>query len=225
MFGKTMIEKRSVKPAEPARKRRKISLRKASVREIKTEKNRRAIIEAAARIVGRHGYERASIARITARAKVAHGSFYSHFKSRQDLFDCLLPEMGDKLLEFIQAHVDRTAIGAAREEQRLRAYIKFLIENPWFQRLLNDSEVMAPKAHRVYFDRIAAGYSNGLARSISRGEIKSFGQDELEYLAYILMASRLYLAQRYAYSNGSVANPPEAPIKTYVKFVQRALFD
>lgn len=217
-----MVAKNSEPASRPARKRRKISLGKTSVREEKSEKNRRAIVEAAARIVGRYGYERASVARITARAKVAHGSFYTHFKSRQDLFDCLLPEIGDRLLEFIQANVDRTAVGAAREELRLRAYIKFLVENPWFQRLLNDSEVMAPKAHRVYFDRIAAGYSNGLARSIARGEIKAFGQDELEYLAYILMASRLYLAQRYGYSNGSVA---EAPIKTYVKFVQRALFD
>lgn len=220
-----MPAKRSEPASPPVRRRRNISLRKASVRQEKSEKNRRAIIEAAARVVGRYGYEQASVARITARAKVAHGSFYTHFKSRQDLFDCLLPEIGDRLLEFIQANVDREAVGAAREEQRLRAYIKFLVENPWFQRLLNDSEVMAPKAHRVYFDRIAAGYANGLARGIARGEIRAFRHDELEYLAYILMASRLYLAQRYGFSNGSVTNLPEAAIRTYVKFVQRALFD
>ncbi|MPZ31476.1 MAG: TetR family transcriptional regulator [Rhodospirillales bacterium] len=191
----------------------------------KSEKTRRAIVEAAARIIGRYGYENASIARIAARARIAHGTFYKHFGSRQDLFDRVLPEMGDRLLEFIQANVDRHAAGAHREEQRLRAYIKFLVRNPWFQRLVNDSEVMAPKAHKAYFERLASGYVRGLTRSIARNEIKAFDRTELECVAYILMATRLYLAQRYAYSHGSVSDPPEAVVRTYVKFVQRALFD
>lgn len=213
------VTRRVTDARPPARRHKRLT------REEKSENTRRAIVEAAARIVGRYGYENASIARITARAKVAHGTFYKHFSSRQDLFDCLLPEIGDRMLEFIQANVERTVVGAEREEQRLRAYLKFLVHNPWFQRLLNESEVMAPKAHKIYFDRIAAGYARGLARSISRKEIKAFEPHELECLAYILMASRLYLAQRYACSKGSVKEPSESAVKTYTKFVQRALFD
>ena len=66
------------------------------------------------------------MARITAKAKVALGTFYRHFHSRQEFFDQLLPAMGDRLMAFIQSKVDPAVVGAEREEQRLRAYFEFL---------------------------------------------------------------------------------------------------
>ena len=66
-------------------------------REERSEQIRQNLIQAGARIVGRYGYEGASIARITAKAKVALGTFYRHFASRQQFFDQLLPAMGDRL--------------------------------------------------------------------------------------------------------------------------------
>ncbi|MGE3594128.1 MAG: TetR/AcrR family transcriptional regulator [Dehalococcoidia bacterium] len=51
-------------------------------------------MQAAADVVGEEGYTAASIAKITARAGVAHGTFYSYFDDRQQLFDVLLPFVG-----------------------------------------------------------------------------------------------------------------------------------
>lgn len=205
--------------AKPSTRRAPATAKSKLTREQKSELTRRAIIEAAAKVVGRYGYERASIARITTRAKVAHGSFYSYFKSRQELFDCLLPEIGNRLLNFIKDNVAPDAVGAAREEQRLRAYFKFIKLNPWFQRLLDESAVMAPAANEQYFEQICKGYARGLSRGISRGEIRGFAESELEVIAYILMSSRLYLSQKYRDSESA-----EAAIGTYMKLVERALF-
>ncbi|MBN8980777.1 MAG: TetR/AcrR family transcriptional regulator [Rhizobiales bacterium] len=191
----------------------------------RSEETRNKLIQAGARTVGRYGYEGASIARITARAKVALGTFYRHFRSRQEFFDQLLPAMGHTLMSFVQERVDRDVIGAEREEQRLRAYFKFLDEYPWYHRLLNESEVMAPKAHSVYFDLMTSGLMRSFGRSQKRGELRAFKARELETLAYIVMASRVYLAQRYAKSNGVVQEPPPEVMATYNKFIQRALFD
>ena len=194
-------------------------------REERSEETRNKLIQAGARTVGRYGYEGASIARITARAKVALGTFYRHFKSRQEFFDQLLPAMGHTLLSFVQSRVDRDVVGVAREEQRLRAYFQFLDEYPWYHRLLNESEIMAPKAHAVYFDLMTTGLVRSFERSQERGELRAFRSDELETVAYIVMASRVYLAQRYAKSNGIVQEPPPEVLATYNKFIQRALFD
>src|ERR1017187_1018983 len=106
----------------PVRKRKSQHPRPRSRRDERSEEIRNRLIQAGARTVGRYGYEGASIARITARAKVALGTFYRHFKSRQEFFDQLLPAMGDHLLSFIKSRVDRNVVGAEREEQRLRAY-------------------------------------------------------------------------------------------------------
>lgn len=204
--------------AGPARK-------KPSRRDERSAEVRSRLIQAGARTVGRYGYEGASIARITARAKVALGTFYRHFESRQEFFDQLLPAMGDHLLAFVQQRVDKKVVGAKREEHRLRAYFAFLDEHPWYHRLLNESEVMAPKAHRVYFGLMASGLVRSFQRSQARGELRAFREDELETLAYIAMASRVYLAQRYAASNGVLREPPPEVLATYNKFIQRALFE
>ena len=194
-------------------------------REQRSEETRNKLIQAGARTIGRYGYEGASIARITARAKVALGTFYRHFKSRQEFLDQILPAMGHTLQTFVRDRVDRGVVGAEREEQRLRAYFEFLDGYPWYHRLLNESEVMAPKAYTIYFDLMTTGLVRSFQRSQTRGELKSFRKNELETVAYIVMASRVYLAQRYAKSNGVVQEPPPEVLATYNKFIQRALFD
>jgi AcrR family transcriptional regulator len=190
----------------------------------KSEEIRKALVEAAAKVVGKYGYEGASITRIASRAKVANGTFYNYFDTRQELFDLLLPEMGERMLQYLRSHMNPNARGWAREEERLRAYFEFLVENPWFHRLVNEAETLAPKAHKIYFATISAGYSRALRRAIKEKEIKSFNEEDLEPLTYMLMSIRTYLAQRYAYSNGVVRAPEEQVISTYVKFVRHGLF-
>lgn len=190
----------------------------------KSEETRVALFDAAAKVVGKYGYEGASIARITARAKVAQGTFYNYFATRQDLLDQLLPVMGDLMLDYLRTHMDPDAKGWQREEERLRAYFAFLVENPWFHRLVNESETLAPKAHKAYFSKVSAGYIRSLRRAIETGEIRNFKEADLEPLSYMLMAIRTYLAQRYAYSNGSVRNPDPQVVKTYVKLVRSGMY-
>lgn len=204
--------------AQPKPKRVKLT------RVEKSEETRKALFDAAAKIVGKYGYEGASIARITARAKVAQGTFYNYFDSRQDLLDQLLPEMGELMLDYLRTHMKRDAIGWPREEDRLRAYFDFLVLNPWFHRLVNEAETLAPKAHKTYFSKVSAGYVRSIRRSIKNGEIKNFIESDLEPLTYMLMSARTYLSQRYAYSNGSVRAPDEQIIKAYVKFVRFGLY-
>lgn len=210
--------------ARPSKKAKSgASSKPRSRRDERSDEIRNRLIQAGARTVGRYGYEGASVARITARAKVALGTFYRHFKSRQEFLDQLLPAMGESLLSFIKSQVDSSVVGAAREEQRLRAYFKFLDDNPWFHRLLNESEVMAPKAHAAIFNLISSGLVRSFRRSQARGELRAFSENELLTVAYILMASRIYLAQRHASPKG--VEPPPEVLATYTKFIQRALFD
>jgi hypothetical protein len=66
-----------------------------STRAERAERVRDALFEAAAEVVGKYGYVGASISRITAKAKVAQGTFYNYFESRQHLLDQLLPVLGE----------------------------------------------------------------------------------------------------------------------------------
>lgn len=201
----------------PAGKRRR------QTRAERSETTRRALVRAAAEVVGEMGYSEASVARITARAKVAQGTFYNYFQSRQDLFDQLLPSLGASMLGHITANVDREAVGAEREEQRIRAYFDFLAQRPEFYRILYEAETLAPQAHRQHMQVVTDGYVRALTRSWERGEMPAYDERELEVVAYVLLAARGYLSMRYGVG-GKGGPVPDWVVRAYSKFVRNGLF-
>jgi AcrR family transcriptional regulator len=177
--------------AAPRRRRRQS-------RAERSESTLRALYDAAAAVVGEVGYAEASVARITARAGVAQGTFYNYFESRQDLFDRLLPRLGQNMLDWIREQVDPGLRGAEREVARMRAYFRFLDEHPEFYRILYEAETLAPAAHARHMEIIAAGLVRSLGRSLERGEMPDgYQRRDLEPIAFILLAARGYLSMRY----------------------------
>jgi AcrR family transcriptional regulator len=91
---------------ESARRNREARHPKAPVRE-KGQRTRRRILEAAAYVFTREGYLNARVADIAQRAKVAHGSFYTYFDSKEDVFRSLAQDVHEQM---------RAAIADAEEE-------------------------------------------------------------------------------------------------------------
>lgn len=202
----------------------KTSKRRPSPRRERSEKIRAALFDAAARVVGRHGYAGASVARITAAARIAQGSFYTYFPSRQALLDELLPTLGDEMLAHIAAAVGGERDEVAREERRFRAFFQFLQHRPAFFRILNEAEFFAPKGFRRHFENIATNYRRALSRARDRGALSRFTEEEVEPLVFLLMAARSYTSMRYAYApGGRVRPPPEALVSAYVKLLRHGL--
>ncbi|WP_207538193.1 TetR/AcrR family transcriptional regulator [Sabulicella rubraurantiaca] len=195
-----------------------------SRRQEKAEQVRLALFDAAARIVGKHGYAGASVARITALAGVAQGTFYNYFASRQDLLDQLLPAMGEEMLAHIAGTVRGERDEVAREERRFRAFFAFLQKRPAFLRILNEAEVYAPKGFRAHLANIAADYRRALEAARGRGALPGFAEDEIEPLVFLLMAARSYTSVRYAEGpGGKVKAPPESLIRAYVKLMRHGI--
>lgn len=193
-----------------------------------SEQKSQAIFDAAVKIVGRNGYAEASIARITAKAKVAQGTFYLYYKSRQELLDLLLPTLGEEMLDFIRERVSGVEGLLEREEQRLRAFFAYIDRRPEFYRILHEAETFAPKGHRQHHKMIAEGYVRALRRDFERAGAPARSAEELEATAYILMAARDYLSMRYAHwigpGNGRGERLPEDVIETYIQLVRGGLF-
>ncbi len=188
----------------------------------KSEEIREALFQAAAEVVGEVGYGEASISRITQRADLAQGTFYNYFDSRQDIFDELLPVLGAKMM----LHIRHQGIDASgfleREEHYFRGFFSFLKRRPYFLRILNEAEVFAPSAHRQHFHNISSSYIRFLKRARANGEIAEISDVEIEALAYMLIATRGYLALRYLQQDGSVELPEEA-VSVYMRLLTSGL--
>jgi AcrR family transcriptional regulator len=199
-------------PAGPARK----------TRVQRSEEVRDALFQAAAEVVGEHGYIDASISRITQRANLAQGTFYNYFASRQEIFDELLPVLGAKMMAHIRQQVHGATSFEEKEERSFRAFFGFICRMPYFLRILNEAEIFAPKAHRQHFHNIASGYLGFLQKARERGEIADLSDEALGALVYILIAARSYLALRYAKDHDLVELPEEA-VTAYMRLVTRGL--
>jgi AcrR family transcriptional regulator len=201
--------------------------RRRQTRAERSESTLHALFGAAAEVVGEVGYAGASIARITARAGVAQGTFYNYFESRQDLFDRLLPRLGQTMLDYIRAHVDPGLRGAEREVERMRAYFRFLEEHPEFYRILYEAETLAPAAHAEHMEMIAGGIVRSLRRSLDRGEMpEAYEARDLEPVAFILLAARGYLSMRYGagHDRDAARGPvPDWVLRAYGKLVRHGL--
>jgi AcrR family transcriptional regulator len=210
-----MLEKKPVEASEaagevlPGRRRR-------ADRAIET---RRKLIDAAAKVVGAEGYANASVAKITARAEIAQGTFYNYFASQQDLFDHLLPELGTELLDFIRQRIAGESGSFAREEIGFRAFFDFLAERPEFYRILNEAETFAPKAYHDHMRNMAEGYMRALSRSHAKGELPGFERRELEVVIYTMLAARNYLSYRYLFRDGRTRRLPAWVDRAYMKLM------
>lgn len=202
-----------------------IKIRIKKTRSEKLEDTRKALFEAAIGVIAEDGYADATIDKISSRANVAKGTFYNYFDTRQELFDQLLPNLGERMLQYIRAHLDDSLTGIAREKKRIETYFDFCRKTPGFLRVLNEAEVFAPKAYRRHVKLFYEGYLRSLVRSMKRGEISGFSEDELGVVVFMLMGMRSYITMLYqdGYIDRSKVQL-EQVIETYLKFVDRALF-
>lgn len=183
------------------------------------EDTRRKLLAAAAEAVGEFGYSGASVGKITAMAGVAQGTFYNYFESQEDLFNQLLPSMGNELIEFIRERVSPESESLKREELGFRAFFAFLESKPAFYRVLNDAEAFAPKAYRDHMANMARGYTRALEKAAQKGELRGFEPHELEVLVYILLSARNYLSYRFCFRSAKPARLPGWVVDVYMKFV------
>ncbi len=189
----------------------------------RNEDVKRRLFDAATAIVGRVGYAEASVARITAEAGVAQGTFYNHFATRQELLDELLPAVGMRMLRFIRERIDDAQTEEEREIERFRAFFGFIREVPEFLRILTEAELFAPAGYSRHLDNIVAGYLRILKRGRGAG-VGDYDDAELEAIIHVLMGARGYLCRRYAYENGAVGIVPDHVITAYEKLIRHGLF-
>jgi AcrR family transcriptional regulator len=184
----------------------------------KNEVTRRRLLGAALKVVGRHGYAGTSIGRVTRRARVALGTFYSHFGSQQDLFDQMLPHLGEQLLSAIRLRLAGVTDTREREAAGFDTFFEFLAEYPEFYRVLNEAEIFAPRAHAAHVDNMLQGYLRAFRHASARGELAAFSDEEFEPVIYMLLGARQYLAMRYPSQGGEPpGRPPPAVREAYLK--------
>ena len=213
----------SPKKDPEARPSRKLSARALEARAARAARTREQLMMSAARVVGEFGYRDASVQRITAGAGVAQGTFYLYFDSRQALFDELLPHFGLQMLDHVRARAAGARGFFELEEIGVRAVFEYLIEHPWFWRLLNEAEVEAPRAWDRHHEEVTRRYMRFLKRARADGELADYVEEQLDTLAQLLVAARDYIYRSRLIRHRPGEKIPDSVIRTYRQFIEHGL--
>lgn len=196
--------------------------RRKSRKELEPEA-KELILNAAAVVVGEHGYAKASTKRIATQASISEGLIYLYFDSRQSIFDQLLPHAGSAMLKFIGKRVAGSSDFFDMEERAFRAFFEYSIKNKGFFRILNEAEISAPIAHEKHFGILVDGYRSSIERGMRQGAIRELSHNDIEVIIYMLMGARTYLHLRFMANPGSNQGIPEHVVTTYMRIVRCAL--
>ena len=184
------------------------------------QRTRQKVLDAAEQIFGTVGYERASIVEITRTAGVAQGTFYVYFPSKKAVFVELVWELNHRLRRSLREATEALVEPDRRELERTGAktFLRFVKEHQNLYRIVRQAEFVDEQLYREYYEKLSAGYREGLARSMDAEEIRALDPDTT---VWMLMGILDFLGMRYVLWNGEV--PDDAVIDEMMTFVFHGL--
>ena len=188
----------------------------------KTLANRTALVRAAAEVVGEVGYEQASVSRITERAKLAQGTFYLYFESRQKLFDILLPELTSEMLDYIAKRVHGSHDFFELEERGIKAFFDVVAKHQGLFRIVNETQAAAPEAFKQHIEVLVSRYESVLQRGVEQGSLQGLDRKNFRAIAHMLIGARNYLYICHTNPVGRKLSL-SSTVGTYMNFVRSAL--
>jgi AcrR family transcriptional regulator len=159
----------------------------ASCRQKHKEDLRRAILGAAREIFVDQGYENFSMRKLAERIGYSPGSIYLHFKSKEELFECLVEESFLRLLRTLSDLRSERQWHDPVEELRegMRAYVEFGLRNQSDYRFV--FMLTPPLEKRPYKVHEAFGVLRHMVRRCV--EEKRFRAVNVELTSQVLWAS------------------------------------
>lgn len=161
------------------------------------EKTLRKILDAALAEFGQRGFHDSSIVGITRRAKVALGTFYTYFDSKEALFAALVQDMSRQVRDYVYPMLEGSTDSIDRERRGLAAYLRFVVDNKAVYRIIDEAEFVDPSGFRNHYESAAARIAARLSEATAKGEIRDDGDLANEVRAWAIMGINVFLGLRF----------------------------
>jgi AcrR family transcriptional regulator len=143
------------------------------------------LLAAAEELFGERSYGRTTVADICSRAGMATGSFYAHYQSKAEIFAAVVRTINADLRMAMKAAVEQADGGQrTRERECFRVYFEMMSKRPWMDRIVRESEFVAPGLFREYYEHLARGYARGVRAAQLDGEVDARYDPEVVAYAY-----------------------------------------
>src|SRR5215469_12154579 len=155
------------------------------------------LLAAAEELFGEHSYGRTTVADICARAGMATGSFYAYFGSKAEIFTAVVRAINADLRMAMKAALEKVDGGQrTRERECFRVYFEMMSKRPWMDRIVRESEFVAPGLFREYYEHLTRGYARGVRVAQLAGEVDA--RYDPEVIAYVYTGLGHFIGMRWA---------------------------
>jgi len=155
------------------------------------------LLAAAEELFGQRSYSRTTVADICARAGMATGSFYAYFGSKEEMFAAVVRAINADLRTAMKTALARADGGQrTRERECFRVYFEMMSKRPWMDRIVRESEFVAPALFREYYEHLARGYARGVRVAQLAGEVDA--RYDPEVIAYAYTGIGNFVGMRWA---------------------------
>lgn len=161
------------------------------------EKTLRKILDAALGEFGERGFRESSIVGITSRAKVALGTFYTYFDSKEAVFAALVGDMSRRVRDHVAPMLGQARDGLDGERLALEAYLDFVAGHKEVYRIIDEAEFVDPVGFRSHYETTASRIAARLQAAAQRGEIGERDEFATEVRAWALMGMNVFLGLRF----------------------------
>lgn len=150
------------------------------------------LLSAAEELFAERGYRHTTVALICSRAGIATGSFYAHFGSKAAIFAAVLRRISTDL---------RSAMRAAAEQadswrEMERAFFEMHSKRPGTDRIVRESEFVAPGVFREHYQLLVREYARSVRRAQLAGQVDT--RYDPEVIAYMYAGIANFLGIRWA---------------------------
>ena len=155
------------------------------------------LLGAAEELFGERSYWRTTVADICARAGIATGSFYAHYNSKAEIFVAVVRQINADLRMAIRTAIESAGEGQREQERAsFRAFFTLLSQRPWIDRIVRESEFVAPTVFREYYEHLTRGYARGVRRAQLDREVDA--RYDPEVIAYMYTGIGNFIGMRWA---------------------------
>lgn len=183
-------------------------------------KTLRRILDAALEEFGEKGFSESSIVAITGRAKVALGTFYTYFDSKEAVFAALVGDMSGRVRDHVAPALADATDGLDGERLALAAYLEFVKDHKEVYRIIDEAEFVDPAGFRAHYETTASRIAARLRAAAARGEIDAADPLATDVRAWAIMGMNVFLGLRFGVWGDE---PPELVAGAINRLLRRGL--
>lgn len=156
-----------------------VAKEKVSARMAKYTATKAVLIKVAREVVADEGWQGAQIALIAARAKVATGSVYRYFDSKEELFSKVLASVSQREIDVIAAIINSDGPAPQRLRDAVRSFVRRALKGRRlaYALIAEPCEREIDSARLIFREAIAREISKGIANGIAAGEFVAVDPD------------------------------------------------